>query len=280
MTAAMMATAPAVLTALLLLAGIAYAGHAIIGRRWIGRVATGALALTWLGWTGLLVWRGVRSGHWPLGNRYAFSLCFLWIMGAIYLGVERAGRDRRAGVYAIALMLALAMQVALAPDEARALPPLPPVLRSPWLQAHVLACMVGYGFFGIAAALALLRLVHWGDDGALSAPEATSSSTRRAEAMMCRLVALGMPWLTLGLLTGALWAHLAWGRYWGWDPKETWALITWFWHLMVLHLRPLPRWRGKKLAWLVLVGFGLVLFTFIGVPQWAAWLQIETLHGY
>ena len=83
---------------------------------------------------------------------------------------------------------------------------------------------------------------------------------------MQRAVTLGFPWLTLSILTGAIWAQNAWGRYWGWDPKETWALITWLWYLLILHLRSLRRWRGRRLAVLVLVGLGVVMFTFIGVP--------------
>lgn len=259
-------------TALMLAAGAAYVLHASVNTRWLGRLATSLLTLAWLGWGGILIWRGARSGHWPLGSRYDFTLCYLWMMGAIYLAVERALRRRDAGAYAVAVMLVLAVQVTLAPPEVRSLAPLPPVLRSPWLQAHVLACMAAYGLFGIAAALAIMGLVQPSD---ADAPRALS-----IEPMMRRLVALGLPWLTLGLVTGAAWAHFAWGRAWGWDPKETWALIAWFWYLMILHLRPLPKWRGKTLAWPVLIGFALVLFTFIGVPRLAALLNVETLHGY
>jgi ABC-type transport system involved in cytochrome c biogenesis permease subunit len=97
---------------------------------------------------------------------------------------------------------------------------------------------------------------------------------------MERSVALGFPWLTLGILTGAIWAQNAWGRYWGWDPKETWALITWLWYLLVLHLRPLPGWRGRRLAGLVVVGFGMVLFTFVGVPWLVRLVRLESLHGF
>jgi ABC-type transport system involved in cytochrome c biogenesis permease subunit len=97
---------------------------------------------------------------------------------------------------------------------------------------------------------------------------------------MERGVALGFPWLTLGILTGAIWAQNAWGRYWGWDPKETWALVTWLWYLLVLHLSPLPRWRGRRLAALVVAGFGVVLFTFVGVPWLVRTVRLESLHGF
>jgi ABC-type transport system involved in cytochrome c biogenesis permease subunit len=97
---------------------------------------------------------------------------------------------------------------------------------------------------------------------------------------MERAVALGFPWLTLSILTGAIWAQKAWGRYWGWDPKETWALITWLWVLLILHVRPLRRWRGRRLAALTVIGFGVVLFTFAGVPWLVRTVRLETLHGF
>jgi ABC-type transport system involved in cytochrome c biogenesis permease subunit len=98
--------------------------------------------------------------------------------------------------------------------------------------------------------------------------------------MMERAVALGFPWLTLGILSGAIWAQNAWGRYWGWDPKETWALVTWLFYLLILHVRPLRRWRGRRLAALVVAGFGMVLFTFAGVPWLVRAVRLESLHGF
>ena len=97
---------------------------------------------------------------------------------------------------------------------------------------------------------------------------------------MARAVELGFPCLTLGILTGAIWAQYAWGRYWGWDPKETWALVTWLWYLIVMHVRPLRRWRAKRLALMIVVGFGMVLFTFEGVPWLVRTVRLESLHGF
>jgi ABC-type transport system involved in cytochrome c biogenesis permease subunit len=97
---------------------------------------------------------------------------------------------------------------------------------------------------------------------------------------MSRSVAFGFPWLTFSVLAGAVWAQNAWGRLWGWDPKETWALVTWLWYLMLLHLRPLPRWRGRRMAILLLVGFAAVMFTFVGVPWLVRLVRLESLHGF
>jgi ABC-type transport system involved in cytochrome c biogenesis permease subunit len=140
----------------------------------------------------------------------------------------------------------------------------------------------------VAAGLGLMHMVSVRGEARRSA-ERTSASAPSAEIerMMDRAVALGFPWLTLGILTGAIWAQNTWGRYWGWDPKETWALVTWLFYLLILHLRPLrrthdqcPRWRGRRLAALVIAGFGVVLFTFAGVPWLVRTVRLESLHGF
>jgi cytochrome c-type biogenesis protein CcsB len=158
-------------------------------------------------------------------------------------------------------------------DDQSAIAPLLPALRSVWLQVHVLTAMVGYAAFGVAAGLGAMRL-------ALADTRRGWPTAQEIERTMKRAVGLGFPWLTLAILTGAIWAQNAWGRYWGWDPKETWSLITWLWYLLILHLRPLRRWRGRRLAVIVVVGFGLVLFTFVGVPWLVRTVRLESLHGF
>jgi cytochrome c-type biogenesis protein CcsB len=95
-----------------------------------------------------------------------------------------------------------------------------------------------------------------------------------------RVVGWGFPWLTAALVTGAIWAQDAWGRYWAWDPKETWSLITWLWFLLLLHSRELRGWRGRRMAWLILAGFGIVLFAFAGLPWLLRTVSMTSLHGF
>lgn len=267
---------------LLLAAWIAYVVHTWTDKRWTGQVATGAGVLAWAMLAVTLVDRGLRAGHWPLSNRYEFTLCFIWIMIAAYLVVERCWQERRAGPFVLAISLILAAHAVFAPADERAIGPLPPVLRSVWLQAHVLSAMVGYGAFAVAAGLGVTRLAQalCGWDRGETREAGFLPPVEETEYMMERTIALGLPWLTLGILSGTIWAQKAWGRYWGWDPKETWALITWLWYLLVFHLRPLRSWRGRRLAGLVIAGFGLVLFTFVGVPRLARSLRLDSLHGY
>lgn len=267
--------------ALLWAAALAYVVYVYTaaGQRWTGRAATGMAAASWILLTAGLLQRGLAAGHWPLTNRYEFALCLVWAIVAIYLLLEASwrtdeGRPRRqAGPFVLGVALLVATHAVTRPPADRAIAPLLPALRSVWLQVHVLSAMVGYAASGVAAGLGLMRLLH------------REGNTRRPageeiERTMERAVALGFPWLTLGILTGAIWAQNAWGRYWGWDPKETWALITWLWYLLILHVRPLRRWRGRRLALLAVAGFGIVLFTFAGVPWLVRTVRLESLHGF
>lgn len=260
---------------LLWLAMVAYVVHLIRGGRWAGRVATGLTIVAWVMLTGGLVKRGLASGHWPLANRYEFTLCFVWAIVTTYLLLEASWRERRAGSFVLAVALLVATYAVTRPSVEKALMPLPPALRSAWLQVHVLTAMAGYGAFGVAAGLGVMQLGlrNWGLGK-------NPVSEGEIERMVEKAVALGFPWLTLGILTGAIWAQNAWGRYWGWDPKETWALITWLWYLLLLHVRALRGWRGRRSAALAVIGFGLVLFTFIGVPWLVRTVRLESMHGY
>ena len=260
--------------ALLWAAALVYVVHTATGNRRAGQGATGLTIVAWGMLTGGLVKRGLASGHWPLANRYEFTLCFVWAIVTVYLLLEASWHERRAGPFVLAVAMLVATYAVTRPSAEKALMPLPPALRSVWLQTHVLTAMVGYGAFGVAAGLGLMRLV------LRAAPPLVGGTGGGIERAMERAVALGFPWLTLAILIGAIWAQNAWGRYWGWDPKETWALITWLWYLLFLHVRPLRRWRGKRLAWLAVAGFGLVLFTFVGVPWLVRTVRLESLHGF
>jgi len=264
---------------LLWLALLIYILYIRIGRHALGWAGTGCLAGSWVLLTSGLVQRGLKAGHWPLANRFEFALCFLWAMLAVYLLLEASWRRQEAGPFVTAVTLLVGTYALSRPAGDQAIAPLLPALRSMWLQLHVLSAATGYGISGVAAGLALMRL---------AAPALSKDPERQGklpapteiERAMERLIALGFLWLTLGILSGAIWAQQAWGRYWGWDPKEAWSLVTWLWYLLILHVRTLRGWRGARLAILVMVGFGLVIFTFIGVPWLVRTVRLESLHGF
>jgi ABC-type transport system involved in cytochrome c biogenesis permease subunit len=258
----------------LILLGGAVIAHLVFlayGTRRVGWTASGLAILAWAWLTVSLIRRGLEAGHWPLSNRYEYALCFAWAIVGIYLLLEVSWGERRAGAFVLAIALLVATYAATRPPDIRALAPLRPVLRSVWLQVHVLTAVVAYGASGVAAGLGLAQL---------AAGNKSASADAEIQLAAERVIALGFPWLSLSILTGAIWAQKAWGRYWAWDPKECWALITWLWYLLILHARSLRRWRGRRLAALIVAGFGIVLFSFIGVPWLVRIVRLETLHGF
>ncbi len=263
---------------MLWLAVPAYLVHTRLGRRLTGWSAVGIAIIAWGLLAAGLLERGLTAGHWPLTNRYEFALCFAWAVLTVYLLLEASWREQRAGAFVSAVAL-LASTFAVTRSAAeQAITPLLPALRSVWLQIHVLSALGGYGAFGVAAGLGVARLLQRAlpDQSELAWLPPVAESERA----MGRAVALGFPWLTLSILTGAIWAQNVWGRYWGWDPKETWALVTWLWYLLILHVRTLRGWHGRRWAGLVIAGLGVVIFTFIGVPWLVRTVRLESLHGF
>jgi cytochrome c-type biogenesis protein CcsB len=207
------------------------------------------------------------------------SLVFAsWAIMAIYLVFEWRIKQRALGVFP-ALFSFLAMAYAPFSNGVDSkIQPLVPALKSNWLIAHVVACFLGYSAFAVSFGLSAVYLArkkyapdpdgHTGLLGLL--PEAS-----QLEWFNYQMVLFGFLWLSMGIITGAVWANSAWGTYWSWDPKETWSLITWLIYAAVLHARNLKGWKGERVAWLSMIGFGCVLFTYFGVN-----FLLSGLHSY
>jgi cytochrome c-type biogenesis protein CcsB len=224
----------------------------------IGHYAT---ILGWLGFMLLgasLVFRTIATGHGPFSNMYEFSVAFAWgILGAYYW-FERKYRQRVLGILALPVALGLLLYAISIPEGAAIEPLVPALQNNLLLSVHVATAIVAYGSFTIAFATALLFLIQpetgrWG----LPKPQVLDEIGYRA-------IVIGFPFLTLTIVLGALWADVAWGRYWGWDPKETASLVTWFIYGAYLHARVVRGWRGNKAAILLIVGFGATLLTYFG----------------
>jgi cytochrome c-type biogenesis protein CcsB len=258
----------------LLAAALLYVAYMAWPGAWLGRVATAVAGLAFLLVTTGFVLRGVAAGHWPLTNRSEFTLLFGWATLGVYLWLERASGERIFGAFVTPLAAGL-VSYALVGLAEQTIRPLSPVLRSVWLQVHVLSAAVGYGAGGVAAGLGALFLIQNRRPEENRLPAAAE-----IDAAMNRAVAVSFPFLSLALLAGAIWAQTAWGRYWGWDPKETWALVTWLVYLVFLHGRALRGWRGRPLAWLALGGLGCILFTFLGIDWLAEATRVESLHVF
>jgi cytochrome c-type biogenesis protein CcsB len=216
-------------------------------------------------------------GHAPLSNLYESLVFAAWAIMLIYFIFEFRTKQRPLGVFP-SLFAFLAMAYAsFSPQIDSKIQPLVPALKSNWLIAHVITCFLGYAAFAIAAGVSILYLLRKSftanphPKGAL----ALIPETRLLDEFNYQLILFGFLWLSLGIITGSVWANSAWGSYWSWDPKETWSLITWLIYAAMLHARSVKGWRGYRVAWLSLLGFGCVLFTYFGVN-----FLLSGLHSY
>jgi cytochrome c-type biogenesis protein CcsB len=229
------------------------------GPSWASGLATYGTLITWLAFafvTASLVFRTIHVGHGPFSNMYEFSVAFAWgILGA-YLYFERRYHLRTIGLIALPVSLAMLLYATTIPSTAE---PLVPALQNNLLlTVHVAVAIVAYGTFTVAFGSAVLYLIQppEGRRG-LPRPEILDEISYRA-------VVIGYPFLTLVIVLGAVWAEQAWGRYWGWDPKETASLVTWLIYGAYLHARVVRGWHGSRAAWLLMLGFGATLFTYFG----------------
>jgi cytochrome c-type biogenesis protein CcsB len=212
------------------------------------------LALAFL--TASLIFRTIATGHGPFANMYEFSIAFAWGTLAMYAYFERRYRQRVLGLIALPVALAMLLYATTIPAT---IDPLVPALQNNLLlSVHVAVAIVAYGTFSVAFAAAILYLVQ-GENGRRGLP-----SRELLDEISYKAVVIGFPFLTLTIVLGAVWAEVAWGTYWSWDPKETASLVTWLIYGSYLHARVVRGWRGERAAWLLLLGFAATLFTYFG----------------
>lgn len=216
-----------------------------------------------------LMLRAVRVGHAPWSNMYEFNQAFAAAVLLVYLALERRHPIRGLAPLAALVASALVGYSLTLPAVVR---PLPPALQTPlFLTVHVGSAMLAYGIYAIAGAAAVAELLQRGAKGRLAWLPPVEVSRAAAH----RAVLLGLPVLTLAIVLGALWANLAWRSYWNNDPKELAAAATWLIYLGYLHLAGRrDRW-GSATPWLLVLGFGAILFTYL-----AANLLIPGQHSY
>lgn len=228
----------------------------------------------------LLRWResyAMGYGHAPLSNLYESLVFASWAIMLVYLLLELRTKQRVLGVFP-ALFAFLAMAYAsFSTSVDSQIQPLLPALKSNWLIAHVITCFLGYAAFAVSVGISILLITKRSQAAEANRKEALSliPSPRQLDELNHQMILFGFLWLSLGIITGSVWANSAWGTYWSWDPKETWSLITWLVYAAVLHARTMQGWRGNRVAWLSIVGFCCVLFTYFGVN-----FLLSGLHSY
>lgn len=252
-----------------------YIAQLIDARRWWGVLGTLFTLIALLTLSIGLVTRATRADHWPLSNRFEFALCCVWTMLAFHLLLERGMGAPSGGPFVLPLALLLTLWASGRPDAEQMIRPLTPVLRTAWFPLHVGCSAIAYGAFTVAGGFGTQLLA---SDWLRQKGLIITASPERIENSVWRAVGLGFPWLTLAMLTGAIWAQVAWGRYWDWDPKESWTLVTWLTYLILLHGRALRGWTGRRVAWLALIGLSAVAFTFLGVGWLVRTLRLESVH--
>ncbi|MCP4022489.1 MAG: c-type cytochrome biogenesis protein CcsB, partial [Desulfobacteraceae bacterium] len=178
------------------------------------------------------------------------------------------------GAFATPLIFLAIAYASFTPNISNKISPLIPALKSNWLIAHVITCFLGYAGFAIAFGLSIVYFVK-PDNPRPDSFLSKLPSWDMIDELTYQMIIFGFLFLTIGIITGSVWANSAWGTYWTWDPKETWSLITWFVYAIFLHLRLMRGWYGKKLAWVSIIGFMAVLFTYFGVNY-----VLSGLHSY
>ncbi|MER7177202.1 c-type cytochrome biogenesis protein CcsB [Streptomyces mesophilus] len=236
------------------------------------------VALTLLGFalhlTGVGV-RGFAAQRVPLANMYEFASAGVLAVIGTYLALLARHRDRSLGLFVLlpaSLGLGLAVTVLYAEVDM-----LVPALQSYWLAIHVSAAVLCTGAFtlgAIASGLYLLR-VRTQDAGPEPAAWRHVPGPAALDRLAHRTAAFVFPLWSFAIVAGAIWAESAWGRYWGWDPKETWAFITWVVYAAYLHARSTAGWKGRRAARVNLLGYGCFLFNFVGVNVF-----LPGLHSY
>lgn len=225
-----------------------------------------AWSAAFMGFVGLLVrWHESYllrpdAGHIPVSNLYEVFILFMIITGLMYLYYERKFAMQKLGAFVYALLCVLVGFVLWYSMKrgAHEIQPLIPALQSWWMKIHVPANFIGYGAFCMAAAFGVAELLAL--RGSKFFPDAA-----QIEEAMYKAIAVGFLFFTIATILGAFWAADAWGRYWSWDPKETWAFIVWLNYAIWLHMRLVAGWRGKVLAWWAIIGLFITAFAFVGV---------------
>lgn len=243
----------------------------VVGR-WASRLAgLGALASLLAlvtRWIEVIVLQ--RPGHFALNSMYELVALFSALTVMIYLVMERVYRTRSAGAFVMLIVLGgVLFQVWLASHESSIPGSHIRFLRSYWMHAHVLGSFVGYGAFAVSAAMGVAYLVRTSAHGAGALARAIGirslPAPERIERLMHRAVMLGFPVFALATMLGAIWAYEAWGRYWAWDPKETWALAVCLIYATYFYFHYVNDWAGRRMAWWSIAGFAITVFCFIGV---------------
>jgi len=269
---------------LFLFSGICYIAYLFAPESFIGSMAT---ATAWGGlyaggsslllrWYESYLFMDGEIGHAPVSNIYEVFILLFCIVTIIYLQWEKRYEAKAMGAFVMGLVAAgVFFAIWLESVGQAEIKPLVPALQSYWMKIHVPLNFVGYGAFAVACGAGMAYLTRMWLEARGSKMVAVFPSLEALDQLAYKSVAVGFPAFTLATILGAAWAAEAWGGYWSWDPKETWALIVWLVYGAYLHVRISHGWHGKTLAWWTVIAFLVTVFCFLGVNMYLA-----GLHSY
>jgi len=240
------------------------------GDRW----ARWVFMLAFAGHTITIVVRFYEAGYTPVTNLHESLSFFAWTLAGTFLLVDRRLRMAVLATATSTIVLVLMLFGSLMP---MGIETLNPSLDSLWLPLHIFLAFMGNAVFTVAFVAGVFYLL---EERMLKSKKFSAlyyrlPSLDTLDMINYRCLTFGFPLMTMGIISGAVWAEYAWGTYWSWDPKESWALITWFLYAALLHGRLTTGWRGRRAAILAIIGFAFLLFTFLGVN-----LLLPGLHSY
>lgn len=259
---------------------LAYLVMLVTGKQVFGRTATYLTTAGIIGHTVGIGFRWFESyklgiGHAPLSNLYESLIFFSWTIIFLYLIVEERTRSKTIGTFVTPIAFLSLAYASFSDNITDSIQPLVPVLQSNWLTAHVITCFFGYAAFALSFGMSVMYFIKMNEQHEnKNIVFSLIPGLNILDELSYQMVVIGFLLLTLGIITGSVWAHTAWGSYWNWDPKETWSLITWLVYAVMLHARLMRGWQGKRLALLSSTGFFCVLFTYFGVNY------LPSLHSY
>jgi len=244
------------------------------GSKATSRIMFGFVLAGFILHTANILARYIISGHMPTASLHEASSFFAWCIVLLFFFLEYRYRVGLLGSFIMPIVFIMMLTSSMLP---RKIEELSPLLQSSWLFVHTAFAFIGDAAFAMAFGVGIMYLIqeHYVKSKHLGGLFQRLPSLQILDEMNYRLITIGFPFLTLAIITGALWAESSLGTYWRWDPKEVWSLITWFIYALVLHVRLTVGWRGKKAAILSIIGFCIVLFTFFGVN-----LLLEGYHSF
>lgn len=233
--------------------------HAEEGPVGFARFGTMLSLLGGLSVAGSFITRWIAADHFPLSNMYEYSLLFVALICLVHVVFERFYNVRMLGAITMTIAALMSLYIWSLPADMREINPVIPALQAGYIMPfHVGSFTLAYATLAVSFGAAVLFLI--ADRRNVS----WLPSAEMLDDVGFRAVTIGFPLLTLGLILGSVWAHDAWGVYWQWDPKETAALFTWLVYAVYLHTRTLRGWTGRRSAYVLLLGFAAMIFTYYG----------------